>query len=323
MNKRISILVLIICLIIQVKINTLTSHANSVIYPEEYKNPRFLDESINYCFIHQETTNSCGPASIQMVLKYLNVLPLPNQSTLANEMNTTIHKYTYANYMHIPFKKRGFKYYNYTAPSFKIALSNLRGNISKNFPIIILTWYDLSHKNGHYRVVIGYNYSGIFVHDPWDGPNKFLNNSILEDLWMYSNFWSLIILERPYFNLSIRITDIFNFPIKNLKVFLINKVSISKLTDSNGIAIFEELPIGVYELKYNSYFKDETETLILTKSINKEYKIISLNNLIIIIILILFTLICFIIFITSKFFTHANAFINKFQLYFLMAQVLP
>jgi len=99
-------------------------------------------------------------------------------------------------------------------------------------------------------------------------------------------------------------------------------VSISKLTDSNGIVIFEELPIGVYELKYNSYFKDETETLILTKSINKEYKIISLNNLLII-ILILFILICFIIFITSKFFAHANAFINRFQLYFLMAQVLP
>lgn len=297
MNKRIFTLVLIICLMVQVNIYILAQCADSVAYSEEYKNPRFWDKSINYCFIKQETTNSCGPASVQMVLKYLDISPLPTQSILANEMNTTIHNYTKSSYMHIPFKKRGFKYYNCTFISFNLALSNLKGNISKNFPIIILTWYGLSHKIGHFRVVTGYNSSGIFVHDPWDGPNKFLNNSTLEDLWNYSNFWSITVLEQPYFNLSVRIIDILNFPIRNLTVTLTNDVNISMLTDSNGIVIFKRLPIGNYKLRYGYYFESKMETLILTNSINKEYKIIfSYNSILIFILLILLSCIFYMLY---------------------------
>jgi hypothetical protein len=292
-------MVVLILLMNQVNIHTyaLFLHVSSVIYPEEYKNPRFWDNNVNYCFIRQETSNSCGPASVQMILKYLNILPLPTQHILAEEMNTSIYEYTYSRCMHIPFKNRYFKYYNGTTISFKQALNNLKGNISKNFPMVILTWYNLSHKIGHYRVVTGYNYSGIFVHDPFDGPNRFLNNLILEDLWSYSNFWSLIILEQPYFNISIKIMDVFNFPVKNLKVILINEVNISMLTDSNGMAIFRDLPIGAYILKYNSYVESKTETLVLTSSINKEYKIIfSDDSIKIFILLMLFTLVSYLLY---------------------------
>ena len=122
---------LIACVIVNVNSHiyagaTSSSHA----YPDAYKNPRFWDEEIGYCFIPQETLNSCGPASVQMVLKYLDVANLPTQSELAIEMNTSIYNYTYCTYMHIPFVKIGFEEYlsTFLSRDFEYALINLKGN---------------------------------------------------------------------------------------------------------------------------------------------------------------------------------------------------
>jgi len=50
----------------------------------------------------------------------------------------------------------------------------------------VKTWYDDEEKAEgkvtHARVITGYNSTGIFFHDPWDGPNIFLNYSSLLSL---------------------------------------------------------------------------------------------------------------------------------------------
>jgi hypothetical protein len=49
------------------------------IFSDEYKNMRFWDAGIGGCFFSQETTNSCVPASVQVVLKYLDFSLLPTK----------------------------------------------------------------------------------------------------------------------------------------------------------------------------------------------------------------------------------------------------
>jgi hypothetical protein len=67
-----------------------------------------------------------------------------------------------------------------------------------NFPVIVDTWYDQAHKQSgkmtHARVVTGYNETGIFYHDPFDGPNRYMGNVKFADLWSTDKgFWAFII----------------------------------------------------------------------------------------------------------------------------------
>ena len=272
-------------------------------YPDTYRNPRFWNEEIGYCFIRQETFNSCGPASVQMVLKYLNIDTLPTQSELASEMNTSIYNYTYCTYMHIPFVKRGFKEYLSISLSmeFERALSNLKGNVSKNFPVIILTWYDAAHKAGHYRVVTGYNSSGIFVHDPAVGPNLFLNNTILKDLWYYSCFWALVILRQPHFDLTVKIRDLFGFPVSGVKIVVANEKEIISTTNQNGTVVFRGLPLGTYRIEYHSKFGSGEDVITLTKTTVIEYvTVLSDLTIVVMVISSLFMLVLFYFIIRSR-----------------------
>jgi len=264
-------------------------------YPDTYRNPRFWDEEIGYCFIRQETLNSCGPASVQMVLKYLNVITLPTQSELAIEMNTSIYNYTYRIYMHIPFVRRGFEEYlsAFLSKDFKSALGNLKGNVSEGFPVIILTWYDTTHKTGHYRVVTGYNSSGIFVHDPAIGPNVFFNNTILEDLWYYSRFWALIIFKQPHFDLIVKIRDLLGFPVSDVKVTIADGKEMMSTTNQNGTVAFSELPLGTYRLGYQYKFGSGEDIITLTKTTVIEYEVILSDLTVGILLFVIFILALF------------------------------
>jgi len=210
-----------------------------------------------------------------MVLKYLGAANLPTQSDLAIEMNTSIYNYTYYTYMHIPFVKRGFEEYlsAFLSKDFERALSNLKGNVSKGFPVIILTWYDATHKTGHYRVVTGYNSSGIFVHDPMIGPNVFFNNTVFEDLWYYSCFWALIILKQPHFDLIVKIRDLFGFPVSDARVTIANGKEMISTTNQNGTVAFSGLPLGTYRLEYQHKFGSGEDIITLTKTTVIEYEV--------------------------------------------------
>jgi predicted double-glycine peptidase len=227
-------------------------------YLAEYKNPRFNNENLNYCFYYQETNVSCIPASVKMVLSYLGVYPIPNQSELAIEMHTDLNHTTKWSNIHMPFEKRGFNNcLAQTFTNFNDALSNLKERVSNNFPVIVETWYDGNAKEKgtvtHARVITGFNSTGVFFHDPWYGlPYKgrvFLNNLLFSSLWKTgSGYWAFIIEHEPKFDISIRLIDLLGLPISHVNVTLTYEVELTSITNSEGIAEFLDLPLNDYKL---------------------------------------------------------------------------
>jgi hypothetical protein len=169
-------------------------------YSQTHKIPDFWDEEKGYCFISQETNVSCVEASIQMILKSYNVTPLPSQEEIATEMQTDLNHTTQWDLTHIPFDRQNFTEYINESLSQDAdqALAFLKGNVSMNFPVIVDTWYDQAYKDGrnmtHARVVTGYNESGIFYHDPVDGPNLYMGSVKFAGLWSTDKgFWAFIV----------------------------------------------------------------------------------------------------------------------------------
>jgi hypothetical protein len=169
-------------------------------YPQTYKTPSFWDEGRKYCFASQESNVSCVEASIQMVLESYNVTPLPTQEDIATEMQTDPNHTTEWDFTYIPFDRRNFtEYINQSlSQDADQALAYLKGNVSMSFPVIVDTWYDQAHKDSrnmtHARVVTGYNETGIFYHDPIDGPNRYMGNVKFAELWSTDEgFWAFIV----------------------------------------------------------------------------------------------------------------------------------
>lgn len=169
-------------------------------YPQTHKIPNFWDSEKGYCFISQETNVSCVEASIQMVLKSYNVTPLPTQEGIATEMQTDLNHTSQWDLTYIPFDRQNFTEYINESLSQDAdqALAFLKGNVSMNFPVIVDTWYDQAYKDSrnmtHARVVTGYNETGIFYHDPIDGPNRYMGNVKFAGLWSTDKgFWAFIV----------------------------------------------------------------------------------------------------------------------------------
>jgi len=252
--------------------------------PDSYRNMRFWDVELDSCFFDQITSTSCIPASIQMVLRYLDFSPLPNQTRLATEMHTVVEHTTEWRFTYIPFENRGFSEYFQQSLSndFNVALSRLKGNTSQNFPAIVRTWYDEQTKdNGemtHARVVTGYNSTGIFFHDPWDEPNEFLNYSTFSSLWKTnSGYWAFIVKQEPKFDLNVEVTDWFGNPVTEVAFVLRGEINQTEVTDLKGTAKFSNLTIANYVLSYSWRFQSEEDNITLTKTVRVSYRVFFSN----------------------------------------------
>jgi len=245
---------------------------------------RFWDITVGKCYFNQETTNSCVPASVQIVLRYLDFSPLPNQTQLATEMNTDINHTTEWRYVYIPFKGRGFsEYYNQSLSNdFNRALANLKGNASQNFPAILKIWYDEPAKSEgkvtHTVVVTGYNSTGIFVHDPWFQPNRFLNYSAFSSLWETdSGYWAFIVELEPRFDLIVEAQDWFGNVISVVQFTLSGENNQTSVTNLNGIAEFSNLTMGNYVLSYQWRFQSDEYNIALTKMLKVNCRLLLSN----------------------------------------------
>jgi len=152
----------------------------------------------------QETSYSCGSASIQMVLDWLGAKPLPTQSELFTELNMSAGGYALIDMMPVPFENRGFE----VEATQGLSIDELKDNIASDHPAIILIYLDNGLDYGHYVVVVGFNEGGVFVHDPFStaygeisrdvGQNVFISNDLLAELWSYSpGHWGLLIKSSP------------------------------------------------------------------------------------------------------------------------------
>lgn len=151
----------------------------------------------------QETGYYCGPAVVQMVLSYVAV-DVPSQDTLASEMETDpVEGVTYGDMMRVPFETRNLP----DVSEGTLDLDDLQEATDHDYLTIILIYFSTTHVYQHYVLVIGYNATGICVHDPWPldasqpagrstGANAFISTDLLADLWACDPaHWGLVI---PY-----------------------------------------------------------------------------------------------------------------------------
>lgn len=146
----------------------------------------------------------CGVASDQMVLQYISGKIVP-QPTLATELGTDYDSGTYLHKMLNPFINRGYIHVSIQHRD----LDTLKQLNSEGYALIITIYYDTSHKSSHDVVMVGYNETGIMVNDPWpirwnrspdrqSGPNAFISNSLLEDLWRLQTQSVIIVTYQAY-----------------------------------------------------------------------------------------------------------------------------
>jgi hypothetical protein len=154
---------------------------------------------LNVPYHQQDNNYYCGPACVEMALEYLTGDVIP-QDTLAAQLQTDPEALvTWTNHMPTPFINFGYpdtQGYQYSSRE------ELNTRSSEGLLSIILIWFDTNHRYGHYVVVIGYNATGIFVHDPWPidwgqpqtrrtGQNAYISNALLSDLWTNYYRWIL------------------------------------------------------------------------------------------------------------------------------------
>jgi hypothetical protein len=138
-----------------------------------------------------------------MALSYV-AAEVPSQDTLASEMDTDpAEGVTYTDMMRVPFATRGFS----AVYEASLDLEQLQAAKDNAYLTIILIYFSPAHVYQHYVLVIGYNSSGIFVHDPWPltasqpegrstGANAFISTDLLTDLWAGDpSHWGLVV---PY-----------------------------------------------------------------------------------------------------------------------------
>lgn len=176
---------------------------------------------IDVPFHYQDKDYYCGPACLEMVFDYYG--QDINQSEIADVARTVGEPYsvTYAEDMlraayfsnlstskgnELPERITGYSERDsglFAFEAYDLSLAQLRSYVDQGKPLIVLTWYSFSHVSTHYRVVVGYNETHVFVHDPWNkqewgglygGPYVAFSNSAFLDLWSYYSDWALCIL---------------------------------------------------------------------------------------------------------------------------------
>jgi uncharacterized protein YvpB len=170
-------------------------------------------------FHYQDTYYYCGPASLEMVFDYYGedinqseiadvarTIGDPVDSTFTDELRRAAHfsNISTSGGAEIPDKNitgytlRKLGYAAFEAQG--MSLTQLKSCVDQDEPLILLMWYSDHHAFGHYRVVIGYNETHVFLHDPYNnitwparygGPNLVFNYTYFLDLWSYSGNWAL------------------------------------------------------------------------------------------------------------------------------------
>lgn len=179
-----------------------------------------LEHHVDVPFHYQEKDYYCGPACLEMVFDYYG--QDINQSEIADVARTIGEPYRTTNRRELlraayfsnlstskgnelPGRITGYSERDSGFAAFEADdwnLTQLKSYVDQGRPLIILTWYNISHVSTHYRVVVGYNQTHVFVHDPWNkpewrgsygGPSIAFSNFEFSNLWSFSSNWALCV----------------------------------------------------------------------------------------------------------------------------------
>jgi len=171
-------------------------------------------------FHYQVEDYYCGPACLEMVFDYYGedidqyeiadvarTIGEPLYSTFTDELRRAAHFSNLSTSMggELEYNITGYtlRSLGYAAfESTSMSLDDLKRYVDMGKPLILLMWYNESHMYGHYRVLVGYNETHFFLHDPWNkpewggkygGPSIAFNYTTFLDLWNYSGHWALYV----------------------------------------------------------------------------------------------------------------------------------
>lgn len=138
--------------------------------------------TLNVPYVHQTENNWCGPASLEMVLRYWGVSV--NQENIApfviNPDDNLAHSGDMVEYA----ENLGF-----SASYGSMTIEELKENIDNKHPVIVLQWASRYDKeNSHFRVVVDYNEQKIITHDPALKPNYPFTYEEFFELWLRENY---------------------------------------------------------------------------------------------------------------------------------------
>lgn len=153
--------------------------------------------SLNIRFFMQSDPFNCGPASIQMALEEVVGFRV-NQFSIRDEMRFIEGAGTRNIFMVRPFMRRGLD----ARVELFSDLGHLKKYVDEGRVSIINIRFDSEKNSGHYVVVVGYNETGFFIHDPWpeewgvpvgrhSGANVYVRDEQLNRLWGFRLFWVL------------------------------------------------------------------------------------------------------------------------------------
>jgi len=171
-------------------------------------------------FHYQDVEYYCGPACLEMVFDFYGedinqseiadvarTIGEPVYSTYTDELRRAAHfsnistsmgAETSENITGYTLRKLGYAAFE----AHSMDLTQLKNFVEQDKPLILLMWYSSYHVSTHYRVVVGYNETHVFLHDPWNkplwggrygGPNIAFNNTEFLDLWSYYGNWALYV----------------------------------------------------------------------------------------------------------------------------------
>jgi hypothetical protein len=179
-----------------------------------------LEHHVDVPFHYQEKDYYCGPACLEMVFDYYG--QDGNQSEIADVARTIGEPYdtTYPSELlraahfsnlstskgnELPGRITGYSERDSGFAASEAddwSMTQLKSYIDQGRPLIVLTWYSISHASTHYRVVVGYNETHVFLHDPWNklewggscgGPDVAFSNFEFSNLWSVSSNWALCV----------------------------------------------------------------------------------------------------------------------------------
>ena len=141
-------------------------------------------------FFHQKTEFTCGPASLEMVMRFLG--KRVSEEKIRREAGTAREHGTSHQGMIEAATKEGFYCYINEASS----LHEAKHFLELHIPVIV-DYTEPSDDEGHYAVVTGFSDNAIILNDPWNGRNFSISEKEFLRRWydrdLRSNRWLIIV----------------------------------------------------------------------------------------------------------------------------------